>query len=136
MADWLRHTTIHPHVTNRTNLTEAPADGLEGVGAVVLFYPHCGFGARAASHGWRLKAPVLFLLAGADTIVPTQACLAIARQLAEDGHTVTTKVYEGITHAFDRTDLPLDRDLVYNAPATADARTRLQAFLASLAVVD
>ncbi|HUS64386.1 MAG TPA: prolyl oligopeptidase family serine peptidase [Kofleriaceae bacterium] len=111
-----------------TNLTAAPDGGLAGVAGVILVYPYLGF----ASIGPPIaqKVPILMLLSGADTVVPTPAALAVATRLRSDGFSVDTHVYAGKDHCWDQTDLPPTSTLVYDAAVTADAHDRVAAWLA------
>jgi dienelactone hydrolase len=112
-----------------TNLDAAPPQGLEGVAGVLLVYPYLGFGALAAAQPIRSTAPILMLLSGRDSIVPTDASLRVAARLQKDGHDVATHVYEGRDHCWDQTDLR-STHLVYDAEVTADAHARVASFLA------
>jgi dienelactone hydrolase len=112
-----------------TSLDSAPADGLKGVAGVLLIYPYLGFGALAGSDPVASSAPILMLLSGHDSIVPTEASLRVAARLREQGHDVETHVYEGRDHCWDQTDLHSPR-LVYDPGVTADAHVRVASFLA------
>jgi len=109
------------------------ARGLEGVAGVVLFYPYCGIGSRSWTGTWAWRAPILFLLAGADRVVSPDACLEAAGALEAAGQRVETRLYPGADHAFDQNDHPPGSPLRFDPVATADARERLRAFLAKLA---
>jgi dienelactone hydrolase len=112
-----------------TNLSSAPAAGLEGVAGILLIYPYLGYASLAGSEPIASSAPILMLLSGHDSIVPTAASLRVAARLREQGHDVETHVYEGRDHCWDQTDLHSTR-LVYDAAVTADAHTRVASFLA------
>lgn len=107
--------------------------GFAGVRGILLLYPYAGFGNRARRSGWRHPARTLMLLAGADTIVSTDASLATARALRARGHTVETHVYDGINHGFDDTFHWPGSPLVHDPVASADAYARVARFLRSLA---
>ncbi len=113
------------------SLREAPATGLGGVRGLVLFYPYCGWGARAAV--WRPRIPALFVLAGADSVASPGPCLDVAGALTDAGHAVTVQLYDGVDHAFDQPDLDAAGRLVYRPRITADARERVVDFLGGVA---
>lgn len=105
------------------NLSAAPSRALEGVRGVVLFYPHCGVGARTGV--WELEIPSLFLLAADDRQAPAAACVAMAKGLQDGGLSAEIHVYEGAGHGFDHTGRHQHRP-----EATAQARRALLDFLA------
>jgi dienelactone hydrolase len=111
-----------------TNLTAAPDGGLDGVAGVILVYPYLGFGFVGTPIA--KKVPMLMLLSGADTVVPTSASLDVAKRLRADGFELDTHVYADKDHCWDQTDLPATSRLVYDAATTADAHDRVAAFLA------
>jgi dienelactone hydrolase len=112
-----------------TNLTAAPPAGLDGVAGVLLIYPYLGFASLAHRDPIALRVPMLMLLSGRDTIVPTEAALDVAARLQRDGHDVSTHVYERCDHCWDQTDMPPSSKLAYVPDVTADARARVAAFL-------
>lgn len=114
-----------------TNLASVPADPFAGLQRVVLFYPYCGLGARSPG-AWSLHVPTLFLLSGADRVVDTGECVGVAGDLADRGRPVELHVYEGQPHGFDATDPPDGLPSFYDATTAADARARVDAFLAPL----
>jgi dienelactone hydrolase len=109
---------MDPPARTPTGLTHVPS-GLDGLAAVVLFYPFCGPGSLAREGGWRHAAPALMLLAGADAVVSTPDCLAAADRVRQGGRPIDVHVYPATPHAFDQRS-PRDR---------ADARARVSAFL-------
>jgi dienelactone hydrolase len=115
------------------NVTDLPrgfaARGFKGVVGVFLFYPYCGLGNRARAAGWRHPAPVEFLLAGADTIVRNEACLAVADRLRGRGQPVEVHTLPGVNHGFDDTFTYPGSPLVHDPAATAEAKALLAAFL-------
>jgi dienelactone hydrolase len=111
-----------------TSLSAAPGN-LDGLAGVLLIYPYLGFGALARSQTIHKKVPILMLLSGADTVAPTDASLQVANRLQHDGLDVTTHLYQGRDHCWDQSDLPPGGKLVYDAAVTADAHTRVAAFL-------
>jgi dienelactone hydrolase len=112
-----------------TNLTTAPAAGLDGLAGVLLIYPYLGFASLAAREPIATRAPILMLLSGRDTVVPTQASLDLAARLRREAHDEETHVYETCDHCWDQTDLPAASNLAYVPDVTADARARVAAFL-------
>ena len=101
-------------------LASARADAVQGVRAVVAFYPYCGIASVARWRGLRVDVPLLMLLAEGDTTISTGECLQLAEDEAGRGHPVTTKVYPEVGHVFDWRE----------SAATQDARERVRAFLA------
>jgi dienelactone hydrolase len=101
-------------------LASASPEMVDGLRAVVAFYPYCGIASRARWRGFGVDVPVLMLLAEADSIVSTSSCLSLAEGQAERGRPVTAKVYLEVGHAFDWRE----------SAATSDARERVRAFLA------
>lgn len=122
------------------NLTDLPPGfaerRFEGVVGLALFYPYCGIGNRARGAGWRHRAPTLFLLAGADTIVRNEACLAITDRLRRDGQAVEVHTLAGVNHGFDDTFTYPGSPLVHDPVATAEAQARLGTFLRRVASLD
>lgn len=107
--------------------------GLEGLEAVMLVYPYCGFGNLARNRGWPSEVPTLMLLAGEDSIVPTGECLGTAGRLAADGRPITVHVFAGIDHGFDEQERGNASWLEFDPETTADAMSRAAAFLATAA---
>jgi dienelactone hydrolase len=101
-------------------LASASPGMVEGLRAVVAFYPYCGIASRATWRGFGVDVPVLMLLADGDSIVSTSSCLRLAEGQAERGRPVTAKVYNEVGHVFDWRE----------SAATLDARERVRAFLA------
>jgi dienelactone hydrolase len=101
---------------------------LDGVVGSILVYPYCGPANRARA-GWRFPAPVLFLLSGDDLIAPAGDCLAVADRLAAAGVPVETRVFEGVTHAFDQQERAPFSALRFDPAATEEALAIAGAFL-------
>ena len=119
-----------------SSLTEAPPGGIEGLKAVIAFYPWCTFPA-AHRNGWDSKVPVLILLAGEDTVVSAPACIEVAEAQKSKGFPVDYHVYPGASHWFDG---PKDAIEPWRQPGskpshrfdpgfTTDAETRVLRFL-------
>ena len=101
-------------------LASASPEMVRGLRAVVAFYPYCGLVSRARWRGFGVDVPVLMLLGEADSIVSTDSCLKLAVAQAEQGRSVSTKVYREVGHVFDWRE----------TAATLDARERVREFLA------
>lgn len=117
-----------------TNLDSVPRNWSQGVRAVVLFYPYCGFGTRSASVGWPNPLPSLMFLAGDDENVPTDACLKSAHQLAEKGVSIEVRLQPNATHWFDNPEgfdlLPHRFDAEFSSAAKEEIRSFLHGLLA------
>lgn len=117
-----------------TNLECVPQTWSQGVRAVVLFYPYCGFGSRSATAGWPNPVPSLMYLAGDDENIPTDASLNTVRQLAEKGVSIEVRLQPKATHWFDN---PEGFDLVphrFDAEFSNAAKTEIRSFLLGLLV--
>ena len=55
------------------NLLDSPGKHLDGVKAVLAYYPYCSFSA-ANREGWKVEIPVLLYNAGQDTVVSPTDC--------------------------------------------------------------
>jgi len=106
------------------SLGQAPAGAPSDVAGVVLLYPYCGLAAHAR-HRWLRAPPTLMLLAGADSIVSSEAC----RAWGEGRPGVTTHVYTGVDHGFDQAVVSVDWPSTYDDAAAGDARQRVLSFL-------
>jgi len=118
-------------------LTEVPHKGLEGLCAVVAFYPGCRkpvMGYRVTEvydRSWVVKVPVLILQGGADTFVDIELCQKAVERQKRVGTPVEYVFYPGTPHCFDAiyTD-NLDDPNCYMVPDKArDARNRVKKFL-------
>jgi len=116
---------LDPPARLPTSLSDAGGN-LDGIAGVVLMYPYCGF-ASLARDRVRLDVPTVMLMAGADTIVPTPACLEMAERWRKEGKDLTTHVYDRLDHAFDQTDL--GPRLPHVPWADEDAHRRVAALL-------
>lgn len=82
-------------------LTDKPKAGLSGVKALVAYYPYCGWPAEH-SKGWSSKIPVLSLLAGQDSIVDVNACIAVDEMMKTTNPGVLKSIlYADSDHVFD-----------------------------------
>lgn len=101
-----------------------------GFTRAVVYYPDC-----RTVRPWRIKVPVLMLLAGEDDVAPGKPC----RQAAENSvapDVVKIVVYPGALHGFDVPDLPPRMKypagtLGYHPQAAAAAWEEIQRFLQS-----
>jgi dienelactone hydrolase len=105
---------------------------LDGVLGTILLYPYCGQANRSARSGWTYPIPVLFLLSRNDLIAPSGDCLAVAETLAANGLSVQTRVFDGVTHAFDQEERAPFSAFEFNAEATDEALRIGGAFLDGL----
>jgi dienelactone hydrolase len=112
-----------------TGLTEAPPGGIDGLRAVIAFYPWCQYPV-AHRNGWELKIPVLFLLAGSDTVVSTSHCKEVAESQKANGHPVEYYTYPKATHDFDNPDPA--RCCRFHPEYTSDAKNRVRRFLGKI----
>jgi dienelactone hydrolase len=119
---------MNPPTELPTNLRRAPSQVLAGVRGVVLFYPFCGFPAKARKGGWQQDLPVLMLMAGKDPILAP--CLRVASVLRERNDSVITHVYPDANHAFDMREEDLaGTGLRPHFESMVDARRRVEEFL-------
>jgi len=103
--------------------------GWPAIEGAILFYPHCGLGALSRVRPWQERPKTLALIAGADTVVDHEACLAMFEELSGDGLPVETVLYPAMEHAFDHISLPDDIAHWHNPEKAADAEARYRAFL-------
>jgi dienelactone hydrolase len=101
-------------------LSTGSADDVQGLRAVVGFYPYCGVASRARWLGWSVDVPTLLLLAGQDDFVSPAQCQSLAEREAAGGRPVSFTVYPDARHSFDWRA----------SDATADAQRQVEAFLA------
>lgn len=102
--------------------------------ATVLFYPHCGFGSRTRVYGWDQSPNVLALMGTGDSVVDYAECdEAFAKLATKKGVQVEQHLYEGAQHAFDNAELRGEIAHWYDAEKSADARSKVAAFLAAQA---
>jgi dienelactone hydrolase len=128
--------------TRRASLGAAP-----GFAASVALYPYCTpillseqipphVRERLTNLQNDVDTPLLILIGGADDETPARQCVEPAEQLARAGRPVTIKVYPGVTHAFDQSNLPAAGYRTaggslyrYDRAATEDAATTSVRFL-------
>ncbi len=102
------------------------------VAGAILFYPYCGTGALSRFRKWSQKPDVLALIAGADTIVNADECIAYFQNREQAGEPVNIAVYPGAEHVFDDPFLEPDYISWYNEKYHKDAMGRYDAFLRRL----
>jgi dienelactone hydrolase len=112
------------------NLAAMPAGGLGGIAGLIFVYPYCGFPTR--SKVWRDPHPALFVLAGADSVAPTEECMRLVEALRAEGHAVSVISLEGVDHAFDERVHGSGSQLIYDPVATRRAHRASLDFLAGL----
>jgi dienelactone hydrolase len=103
----------------------APAAGFR---AAVALYPGCGM--EHVRDRWMPYAPVLMLLASADTDVSPARCESLAARTRAAGGPLEVVLYEGAEHAFDDPS-PSRQQREPNRRATADAMSRAERFFES-----
>jgi len=81
-------------------LTDSPGQHLDGVQAIVAWYPYCGF-AAGFPDGWDKDIPVLMLLAEKDLITDPAPCQELALAQRTAGKAITMITYPGVSHGFD-----------------------------------
>lgn len=107
-----------------------PDRALAGVRSVMLVYPWCGFLARANRHALPSRPPIDALLAGDDVIADPQACTGLFEEHAASGVPIRWGILEGLTHAFDAPDEPLDPRVRHDEDGTAHAHGWFASLLA------
>ena len=101
-------------------LSGASAEAVQGLRAVIGFYPYCGVASRARWFGWDVHVPTLLLLAGQDIVVSPAQCRSVAERAAAHGRPVSVTTYPDARHSFDWRA----------SEETEDAQRRVAAFLA------
>jgi dienelactone hydrolase len=118
-----------------------PSSGLKSfdyvtpkIDGVILFYPYCGIGSLSRFRKWNQTPPTLALIAGGDTIVDAQQCIAFFNKTSAKGVPVNVTVYPGAEHVFDDPFLEPDYIDWYNEAFLEDAKKRYSAFLDNVAL--
>lgn len=107
-----------------------PASPPDGVRGAILFYPHCGVGARAKFQEWRHEIPVLAMLGDTDDMVDADKCIKLFNKKITAGEPVELKIYEGANHQFDAPHLiGGEYDAWYNEEYHNDTKARYTEFL-------
>lgn len=100
------------------------------IDGVVLFYPHCGTGALSRLRSWRQSPPSIAFVAGADTIVDSEKCIALINRMKSRGADIEMVVYPDAEHVFDDPYLEAEWRNWYNEADHKDAERRLTEYLA------
>jgi dienelactone hydrolase len=108
-----------PH--NLTAWPVPPEEVLAGVGAVVLYYPYCGFGSQVSRLGWEADIPALFLLVEGDTVASETACQKLVADMRTEGRSIEQVVFPGVTHGFDQQEKAIFSLLGYDEATTIKA---------------
>ncbi len=100
-----------------------------GFRAALVFYPGCGLKKRFDRAGYKAYAPVRVFMGTADEEVSPALCTKFVERSRKLGSDIELTMYPDVTHSFDdpgkrRQGVPA------NAAATADVRTRAEAFFA------
>ena len=108
-------------------LSEAPAEQL-AFSRVIVYYPDCH-----TVRPWKIRMPVLMLLAGEDDVAPGKRCQQAVKG-SDVADAVKTVVYPEAQHGFDVAELPPKMKypagtLGYHPRAAAAAWEELQQFL-------
>lgn len=106
--------------------------GLSKIGGAVLFYPYCGPGALSRFRDWTRSPKTLAFIAGADEMVPSEACISYFEGRQEQSDRVDFVVYDGAHHVFDDPFLEPEWIHWYNEEYHTDATKRYETFLNSL----
>lgn len=113
-----------------TNLVRAPPGDLDGVAALLLVYPYCGFGTRSAP--WHARTPIQWVFAEVDRVADVEDCLDHVQTLRDAGHPLRIETLDGVDHAFDELEHVPGSSLVYDAVATERAHRVSLDFLAAV----
>ncbi len=108
------------------------ADAPSEIQGTILFYPYCGRGTRSRFSQWRQDMPVLALIAGADTIVNADECIAYFKKRQKKHTDTALVVYPGAEHVFDDPFLEPDYIHWYNEAFFTDAKKRYGDYLSEL----
>ncbi|MCP5433007.1 MAG: dienelactone hydrolase family protein [Alphaproteobacteria bacterium] len=110
-------------------LEDALAGLTDGLAGVLFAYPYCGWASSPRAARWHARPPALALLAGRDSVVGAEPCIARFTDAIEDGYPIEVHVYPDADHSFDeRTRNEFGR-LAYDPAVTQDAFARGIAFL-------
>lgn len=86
-----------------TGLVADAQDFLQGVQAVVTWYPYCHYPAQFTD-GWDVELPVLMLLAELDEVAKPQPCQSVVNLQYSRNKPVSQITYPGVSHGFDELD--------------------------------
>jgi len=110
-------------------LAEYPAEQL-AFSRVIVYYPDC-----RTVRPWKIRIPVLMLLAGEDDVAPGKRCQQAVKE-STGSEAVKSMVYPGAQHGFDVSELPPKMKypagtLGYHPQAAAATWEEIQRFLQS-----
>ena len=112
---------------------QKPAPGaLDGVVAVYLTYPYCGFPSRAPQRRWARRARTSVVLAELDEVAKRKPCERAFVRMQESGVSLDVEIYASQTHAFDEADQTEHSEFIYDSAATERAHARFKGFLLNL----
>jgi carboxymethylenebutenolidase len=104
-----------------------PSSPEPGFRAAIAEYPGCGM--EAVQGAYRMYAPLLMMIAGADEEVSPRRCEAFAKRAQEHGNRLQFIVYPGASHNFDDPSKS-KQTIPANHSATEDAMLRAERFFA------
>ena len=111
------------------NISEAPADALDGVIGAYLTYPYSGFPARTSRRGWVVKPPARVVMASADLTAPVADIEAAIARMRESGVEVEDVTYADATHGFDEPDQVEGSRAIYEPERAAKAHEAFTSWL-------
>lgn len=111
--------------TGLCDLDEEPLPSLAGA---FVFYPYCGAASMARLRGLRLAAPVLAIVAGADSVVGGRSLLRTLQAMPKPGAPIETALFDRATHAFDQENAR-DPRFRFDTAQAARAKAMLLAFV-------
>lgn len=114
-----------PAGLRRESVTAPKIDG------AILFYPYCGRGALSRIRKWRQTPPMLALIAGRDSVVNAEECIAYFSAREKSGYPVNVVIYPEADHIFDDITLIDEYPEYYDETAAKDAAARYEDFLVS-----
>ncbi len=116
--------TVRPHSLNR-----APQRRLDGLKAVHLTYPFCGFPARTREVGWTWRPRTRVVQAADDDLALEQDVQRCVARMEASGVPVETAVTPNVTHGFDEPSHEPGATLRPDPEAAAQARAAYAAWL-------
>jgi dienelactone hydrolase len=119
-----------------TGITEMPPLGLDGLKAVVAFYPACHkpiMGVRITENydrTWSQQIPVAIFQGGDDSFVDEPLCQALVERQKAQGTPIAYNFYEGVPHCFDA-DYGNDPNCRLVPEPAADAHAKVEQIFAA-----
>ena len=92
--------------------------------SLIFVYPYCGFASVVHQQSWPVTAPVLFVTAERDRVVPNHATERLVRRLTERSLQAALLSLRGVRHAFD-----VSYKNTFDAQRTADLEHGILDFL-------